>query len=732
MRQLRSLHAIMRTFPSWLFLVYVLVGVWYVVSVPPFESPDEPRHFAVADYIQTQGKLPIQQRDVETRFGQEGSQPPLYYLLVAALIAPFDRSDLDDHLTGNPHAIIGDPNAPGNRNAYAHARVYPPLLEGSTLALFCARLFSLLLGTVTVAAVWQTARLLAPERQGLALLAAGLTAFNPQFLFISASVNNDTLVTALGSLLIWQTLQLLHHGFQPRRNLTLALLLALVSITKLSGLLFAPPLLLTAFWSGWRQRDRRGLLRFIFTLAVVWLLFAGWWYARNLHLYGELTGTQMMLDIFGRRGAPSLAELLGEEFNGLRISYWGLFGWFNVFTLKPFYRVMDIVMLAGAVGVLAWMWQRRAQRAQLLPILLLALQLALMLGGLIVWTSQTAATQGRLLFPVIAAISSLIALGLRNWRLPARAAIVALGSFAIAVPIVSIRPAYQPPVVVARLPESATPLYARFDDIEVLGYEMEVRRYVPGEAFPITLYWRAIRPSELDYSLFLDLLAADAVITQLPTWPGYGSLSTSRWQAGKIYQDQYQLLLPADLAGSSTLRLHFGWWKYPEEYRLQPVDAQGVALQPIILEAGAYVATDEADYQPAQRLQHPREFDGIRLLGYSLAEQQLILWWEATAPLIEDYHILVHVLAEEYSSEEPNHILAQGDAPPQLPTHFWRVGERFLSQHLLRLTGDTEVGRYPLYVGWYSTSQPLRLETECPDNSCWVTDILLPAAAVGD
>ncbi len=488
MRQLRSMHATVRTFPFWLLLAYVMVGVLYIVSVPPFESPDEPRHFAVADYIQTQGKLPIQQQDVETRFGQEGSQPPLYYLLVAALIAPFDRSDLDDHLTGNPHAIIGDPNAPGNRNAYAHARVYPPLLEGSTLALFCARLFSLLLGTVTVAAVWQTARLLAPERQGLALLAAGLTAFNPQFLFISASVNNDTLVTALGSLLIWQTLQLLRHGFQPRRNLTLALLLALVSITKLSGLLFAPPLLLTAFWSGWRQRDRRGLLRFLFTLAVVWLLFAGWWYARNLHLYGELTGTQMMLDIFGRRGAPSLAELLGEEFNGLRISYWGLFGWFNVFTLKPFYRVMDIVMLAGAVGLLAWMWQRRAQRAQLLPILLLALQLALMLGGLIVWTSQTAATQGRLLFPVIAVISSLIALGLRTWRLPARAAIVALGSFAIAVPIVSIRPAYQPPAVVARLPESATLLYARFDDIEVLGYEMEVRRYVPGEAFPITLY----------------------------------------------------------------------------------------------------------------------------------------------------------------------------------------------------------------------------------------------------
>ncbi len=78
MRQLRSLHATVRTFPFWLLLAYVMVGVSYIVSVPPFESPDEPRHFAVADYIQTQGKLPIQQQDVETRFGQEGSRPPRY------------------------------------------------------------------------------------------------------------------------------------------------------------------------------------------------------------------------------------------------------------------------------------------------------------------------------------------------------------------------------------------------------------------------------------------------------------------------------------------------------------------------------------------------------------------------------------------------------------------------------------------------------------------------------
>ena len=329
------------------------------------------------------------------------------------------------------------------------------------LALFSARLLSLLLGIVTVSAVWLTARELAPAREGVALLAAALTAFNPQFLFISASVNNDNLITALGSLLIWQMLRLLRHGFQPRRNWALAILQALACLTKLTGLLFAPTLLLVAGYRAWRCGEWRKLLHFFLLLAVTWLVVAGWWYARNLILYGEFTGARMLLDLYGRRSAPSLRDLIGEEFTGLRISYWGLFGWFNVFTVQEFYLVMDIVLLLGTAGVLIWLW-RRPQGERLAPFLLLAGQLVFVIAGLVTYTSQAASSQGRLIFPAIATISTLLALGLRQWRLPARPLAVALGAFALAVPFVSIRPAYRSPPSFAQLPESATRFHARF------------------------------------------------------------------------------------------------------------------------------------------------------------------------------------------------------------------------------------------------------------------------------
>ena len=57
------------------------------------------------------------------------------------------------------------------------------------------RLLTLGMATVTVAAVYQSARTVMLEKPGFALLATSLTAFNQMFIFISTSVSNDVLVT---------------------------------------------------------------------------------------------------------------------------------------------------------------------------------------------------------------------------------------------------------------------------------------------------------------------------------------------------------------------------------------------------------------------------------------------------------------------------------------------------------------------------------------------------------
>ena len=58
---------------------------------------------------------------------------------------------------------------------------------------------SLLDAAGTLVAIYCLVRIIFPERPGVALGMAGLVAFIPQFLFLSASINNDNLVILIAA-----------------------------------------------------------------------------------------------------------------------------------------------------------------------------------------------------------------------------------------------------------------------------------------------------------------------------------------------------------------------------------------------------------------------------------------------------------------------------------------------------------------------------------------------------
>ena len=149
----------------WLLAAFVLLALIYAYANPIWEAPDESTHFGMIQYIAATGQLPVQIKGQPRpySYGQEGSQPPLYYLIGALLISPFDRSDYEAVRQGNPHAIVGDPGQWGNKNVRLHDQFYPPPLHGTVLAAYVVRLFSILLGAVTVAAVYLSARLIVPD-----------------------------------------------------------------------------------------------------------------------------------------------------------------------------------------------------------------------------------------------------------------------------------------------------------------------------------------------------------------------------------------------------------------------------------------------------------------------------------------------------------------------------------------------------------------------------------------
>ncbi len=700
------------------FVVLALVYAW---ATPPLEASDELWHFGLIDHLANTGSLPVQTPGVETAWEQEGSQPPLYYLIAAALVKPIDRADFDALRQPNPHAKAGVPGASDNKNLVLHDAPHPALV-GTALAVAILRFFGLLLGGVTVAAVYATALHVSSSRR-VAVVAAALTAFNPMFLFISASVNNDNLVTALGSLALWQTVVLLRDGFSPRRSLWLALLLACAALTKLSGLVLVPVVGLAALWVAYRGHNGRGFIVLVGLTAIAGLLIAGWWYARNLTLYHELFGTTTMVAVAGPRTAPFTLQTLVDEFEGFRIAYWGWFGAVDILTFAPYYPLMDALTVVALVGLALFIAQTRGRR---LNVWMLALAVLVGMIGVIGWTAQTYASQGRLLFPYVAAISTLLALGLDELfgriRLRRLESVLAgaYGVFALIVALVSIAPVYAPPSPLAALPSSATPVFARFGDVELVGYETADVRYQPGDDLPMTIYWRVVQPSSRDLSLYLHAIdPSGAVLGRIDSFPGAGRLRTSTWQAGAIYADSYRIPLDRGAVGRFPLTVQVGWWHYASRAVIGPVDQSGAPLPSVILNAGGFVGGPSSDL-PADLTPTERVTFGnvIALTGYKLDGDHLTLAWEATGTPQDSDTVFVQVL------DSAGKQVGQGDAPPDLPTRYWRSGERYVTTHTISYPTPPAPGSYQIVVGWYLPSGDFpRLGAPYPNSAYMLTKI---------
>lgn len=573
---------------QWLLpLLFLLAGLVYLYAAPNFEASDSAQHIGVIKWIAERGELPVQSPDHAQLFGQEASQPPLYYVLMAAIWNAFDTSDFNVRYLPSPFTAIGLPARWGNRNLLIYKQVYPPDLSGSSLALYAIRFLSLCMGAATVAAVYQAARTALPGRHGVALLAASLAAFNPQFLFISASVSNDALVNLLAALLAWRMLVMLRDGFESRRSLLLALLIALAALTKLSGLTVAAVVGLAALWTLAGRRDIRGFALLAGATLALTLLIAGPWYLRNLSIYGELFGTATMLDNFGRREI-SPWRLLTEEFQGLRVSYWAVFGAFNILAHKAYYHVMDLLCLVGAAGLLVFLARFRRDRALLVSIGFLALLLLLGAIMLFWWSLQTWASTGRLLFAFVTSISLLLALGLSAWRIPPSLIAAPIFVFSVAAPFLYIVPNYDHPPPIASLPESATAADVQWGDLRLTGYELpSPQAWRAGDEIPVTFYWRAEAQSPLAYALVLSLLDAEGnIIHSFETWPGWGTFPHP-WMRHHIdYRDDYVMEIPAGAAATSGLQLEVRWYVFPDGPALDAVPASGERLEALRMQLG--------------------------------------------------------------------------------------------------------------------------------------------------
>lgn len=739
-----------------IILIFIVFGFAYSMVVPPFETPDEPFHYGFARHIAQGNWLPVQS-EVETGpWAQEGSQAPLYYLLTGWLTRGIDQNDFANIAVRNPRANIGDPLDPGNKNFMLYSGRQPALV-GSNLALHVGRWFSLLLGAITLWCVYLTAELGVKAPGGrrradyaFALLATAFVAAIPQFLFISASFTNDTLVIAACAAAVYWLARLLA---KPRTVpikwwewVVLGVLIGIAALSKLQGLGLIPLAGLTALFLGWRRRSWRLVLEAAIFVAVPMAALAGWWYVRNITLYGDWSGLGHLTSINGRRTEPLTLEDFWPEFRGLRYSFWGLFGWFNILLPDWFYQAADLLTLVAAAGVLGAAIQtiRRspapiADQSRLRILVLLLLWAALIFLLLIYWTLQATGSQGRLIFPGIIAYGILLPLGLDFWlqlgpralRWAAWAAIlsvlVGLSCYALVVLLPGM---YNAPQPVPAVPAEAQLVNLVFDaeaPIELAGIEVGHGRYHPGERVPVTLYWHADRPLRQDYQLFIQFLDENGrEVANLTSHPGWGRNPSSKWEPGALYADPYEVLVrgPIDTSSPLLARVYTGLIDptsaETDNLPLKAHALDGTEVTPFV--AGVELVPWQQPDLDALGVQEASAAFGnvIRLGGYrapsevTLAAQQAAtatleagtiltttIAWEADGPPATDYTAYVHML------DTQGHQVAGYDRTPagdRFPTSHWRSGDQIVSTFALSLPPDLPAGDYQLWVGLYETA----------------------------
>lgn len=692
-----------------ILLLYLAVAVGFSVATPIFEAPDEPEHFFYARYLAQTGRLPVAEEGA--RWAQEATQPPLYYALVAAPIALVDTSDAERVATRNPHAAIGVPLYPDNKNAYAHTAAEWFPWRGTALAVHLARFVSVLLGGVTV---WMT-YLLAGEvgfGSGVALAAAAVVAFLPQFGFISGAVNNDNLVTALCAVGLWATARHLRLGPSPRRAAALGALAGLATLAKLSGAGLVALLALAGVWRAWRSRDA-AWLRDVGIALAVWVAAVGWWFARNAAVYGDPTATSRMVEMMGRRaGEVSFAALWGE-LRGLAGSFWGLFGWFNVPAPDAMYRTFNLLALVAVAG---WGLRVVRRRGMATPraVAWLAVWALMVFAALVQWTARTLASQGRLMFPALPALAVLLASGWEGiWPRRARGAGLALIAlvflfWAARAPLFTIRPAYAPPPTISEsaLPASLNRLDARIGDAAILlGYAARPDTVRPGESLTLTLCWRPLRRTEMNYSVYVHLLGrGQAIVGQRDSYPAGGRLATSDWDTSGAFCYDVWVPLADDAEAPTVLRLTAGLYDFQTGNRLPVYDGLG---RPTIImgEVARLVsaAPDARENAPAlARLGEAVELVDWRAEAVPGAQGQVAvrLYWRAVAAPLGDYTAFVHLV------DGDGNIVAQHDGIPvggDYPTRWWLAGQVVEDVHILGQDSPISPGAYMIRAGMYRT-----------------------------
>jgi hypothetical protein len=124
------------------------------------------------------------------------------------------------------------------------------------------------------------------------------------------------------------------------------------------------------------------------------------------------------------------------------------------------------------------------------------------------------------------------------------------------------------------------PMHATLgDQVRFVGYDLGSESVRAGETLSFTLYWQALRPMDVSYSVFTHLLGpSNQVLGQKDGFPGDSAYPTSLWRPGEVIVDAYSFVVDPE-APPGEYPLEIGMYRLETGTRLRVTDADG---QPVL------------------------------------------------------------------------------------------------------------------------------------------------------
>jgi hypothetical protein len=443
------------------------------------------------------------------------------------------------------------------------------------------------------------------------------------------------------------------------------------------------------------------------------LMTSGWWFWRNIVLYGEPTATAIHLEVYGTPPDPLTWNTVSAEWQAVINSFWASFGWGGINPPDEVYALVRgllafCLVLFGIAVIRRWRGWNTTQR---IVVLLMIGQLLLV--GLLHfrWMRLTIAPLGRLMFPAMLPIAFMIAMGvIRSGRWGARAGAVMGGVWllvALIMPFWLIRPAYVAADTLPLLPTSATPIGATFGDSIVLeGYQLEqqeyqafdIPNYLPGDVVPITLYWRVTQPITEQLSIGLKFFdGAGEFIGEYNSYPDGGRAPITGWQTGEVIVDRAMIQVSPDATMPRIARLEVDLFDHKTLVAL-PVTLNSETVRPF---RPISILVREVEQFPTI---------GEHVGGFSPDVQQIKLndatieisfrWRVLSTPTRTNAQVFFHLTQPDDLTP-----LKTADFMPTgglLPAKYWYERDSIPDEAVMELPTDLPPGNYVLRLGLYN------------------------------